>query len=368
MKIAVAKEIKRHEYRVGATPACAQAYVHGGHTVWVESGAGLGAGFQDEDYQQAGAQVVSDKRKLFEWAEMIVKVKEPQESEYDLFHPGQILFTYLHLAADKAQTRMLVDKKVSAVAYETIELEDRSLPCLCPMSEIAGKLSVQEGAKFLEKPFGGKGVLLGGVPGVPRGKVTILGGGVVGRNAAQIAFGMAADVTVLDLSHARLRYLEDVFRGNISTVYSNRKNLLDCLRDTDLLIGAVLVTGAAAPKLVRREDLKIMAPGSVIVDVAVDQGGCIETTHPTTHDDPVFTVDGIVHYCVANMPGAVPVTSTIALVDQTLRYGLTIANKGLVRAAHEDRALRLGINIYNGSVTHPAVAKSLEMEYREFDG
>jgi len=227
---------------------------------------------------------------------------------------------------------------------------------------------VQEGAKFLEKPFGGKGVLLGGVPGVPRGKVTILGGGVVGRNAAQIAFGMAADVTVLDLSHARLRYLEDVFRGNISTVYSNRKNLLDCLRDTDLLIGAVLVTGAAAPKLVRREDLKIMAPGSVIVDVAVDQGGCIETTHPTTHDDPVFTVDGIVHYCVANMPGAVPVTSTIALVDQTLRYGLTIANKGLVRAAHEDRALRLGINIYNGSVTHPAVAKSLEMEYREFDG
>jgi alanine dehydrogenase len=357
MKIAVIREIKRHEYRVGATPACVEAYVHAGHRVWVEKGAGLGAGFRDGEYRSHGAKIVADKRRMFDWADMIVKVKEPQREEYGLFHEGQILFTYLHLAADKAQARMLVERKVSAVAYETIQLPDGSLPCLCPMSEIAGRLAIQEGAKYLEKPIG--------VAGVPRGKVTILGGGVVGRNAAQIAFGMGADVTVLDLSHNRLRHLEDIFDGRITTLFSNRKNILDCLAETDLLVGAVLVTGASAPKLVRRTDLKRMKPGSVIVDVAVDQGGCIETTKPTTHDAPVFVVDGIIHYCVANMPGAVPVTSTIALVDQTLRYGLDIANKGLAAAA-KCEALRLGINAYGGYITHPAVAQSLKMEYKEF--
>ncbi|MFA5863055.1 MAG: alanine dehydrogenase [Phycisphaerae bacterium] len=366
MKIAVAKEIKRHEYRVGATPSCVQSYISSGHSVQVETGAGVGAGFSDAEYQAGGAVIVSDRKKMFDWAEMIVKVKEPQASEYELFHPGQILFTYLHLAADKPQTEMLVNRKISGVAYETIQLADGALPCLCPMSEIAGRLAIQEGAKYLEKPLGGKGVLLGGVPGVPRGKVTILGGGVVGKNAAQMALGIGAKVTVLDLSHERLRYMDDIFGGQITALYSNRKNLLDCLRETDLLVGAVLVTGATAPRLVNREDLKVMKAGSVIVDVAVDQGGCIETTRPTTHDDPIFVVDGIIHYCVANMPGAVPITSTIALVDQTLRYGLSIANKGLVRAAGENLALKLGINTYNGYITHPAVAKSLGIEYREF--
>jgi alanine dehydrogenase len=366
MKIAIVKEVKRHEYRVGATPACVRSYVEAGHSVQVEAGAGIGAGFSDKEYAAAEAALVSDKRKMFEWAEMVVKVKEPQPAEYDLFHAGQVLFTYLHLAADKAQAQMLVERKVSGVAYETIQLADKSLPCLCPMSEIAGRLAIQEGAKYLEKPMGGKGVLLGGVPGVRRGKVTILGGGVVGQNAAKIAFGFGAEVTVVDLSHDRLRYLEDIFDGRITTLYSNRKNITDCLPETDLLVGAVLVTGAAAPKLIKREDLKVMKPGTVIVDVAVDQGGCVETTRATTHDDPIFVLDGVVHYCVGNMPGAVPVTSTIALVDQTLRYGLQIANKGLISAAAENSALKLGINTYNGYITHPAVAKSLGMEYKEF--
>jgi alanine dehydrogenase len=366
MKIAVVKEIKHHEYRVGATPACIQSYVKAGHQVQVEAGAGVGTGFSDEEYAAMGAKIASDKRQMFDWAEMIVKVKEPLPAEYDLFHAGQILFTYLHLAADKKQTEALLAKKVSGVAYETIQLPDRSLPCLSPMSEIAGRLSVQEGAKFLEKPMGGKGVLLSGVPGVRRGVVTIIGGGVVGRNAAQIALGMGAEVTLLDISHNRMRYLDDIFDGRITTLYSSRKNLTDCLARTDLLIGAVLVPGAAAPKLVKREDLKLMAPGSVLVDVAVDQGGCIETTKATTHDQPTFVVDDIVHYCVANMPGAVAVTSTIALVDQTLRYGLAIANKGLAKAAADDQALKLGINTHNGAIIYPAVANSLGMECCEF--
>ena len=362
MKVAIAKEIKRHEYRVGATPACVEAYVRAGHQVQVEAGAGLGAGFSDQEYVNAGAKIVSDRRPMFEWAQMIVKVKEPQPVEFDLFHQGQILFTYLHLAADKSQAQMLLDRKVSGVAYETIQMADGSLPCLCPMSEIAGRLSVQEGAKFLERPMGGKGILLGGIPGVPRGNVTVLGGGVVGKNAAQMAMGLGANVTVLDVSHDRLRYLSDIFNGQVTTLYSNHKNIMNCLTTTDLLIGAVLVPGASAPKLVKRDDLKLMTPGSVVVDVAVDQGGCIETTKPTTHDDPVYCVDQIVHYCVSNMPGAVPRTSTIALVDQTLRFGLMIANQGLEKAAGNNPALKLGINTHNGYITHPAVAKSLDME------
>ncbi len=366
MRIAVAKEIKKHEYRVGATPACVRAYAEAGNQVQVEAGAGIGAGFPDKDYAAAGAKVVTDRKAMFDWAEMIIKVKEPQPSEYDLFHPGQILYTYLHLAADRPQAQMLLDKKVTGVAYETMQLPDGSLPCLCPMSEIAGRLAIQEGAKFLEKAMGGRGILLGGVPGVPRGKVTILGGGVVGRNAAKMAFGLGAEVTVLDLCHDRLRYLEDIFNGRITTLYSNRKNILDCIAKSDLVVGAVLVAGATTPRLVRREDLKIMKQGSVVVDVAVDQGGCIETTKPTTHDDPIFVIDGVVHYCVANMPGAVPVTSTIALVDQTIRYGLAIAEKGIAKAAAECNTIKLGNTTHNANITHPEVAKSLNMEYREF--
>ncbi len=367
MKIAVLKEIKSQEYRVGATPDCVSMYVKAGHDVIVQSQAGTGSGFDDEQYVQAGAQIESKVKKIFDWAEMIIKVKEPQPIEYDLFREGQILFTYLHLAADKELTLMLMNKKISAVGYETIELDNGELPCLSPMSEIAGRLSVQEGAKYLERPFGGKGLLLGGVPGVRRGKITIIGGGTAGRNAAEIAVGMGADVTILDISHNKLRYLDDIFGNSVKTLYSNPRNIRQCLIESDLIIGAVLVTGASAPKLISKSDLTLMQPNSVIVDISVDQGGCFETTHPTTHDNPTFVVNNILHYCVANMPGAVPITSTIALTDQTLRYGLLIANKGLAQAAKENKALRKGINTYNGFVVHRAVAESLALEYEDIE-
>ncbi len=366
MRIAVIKEIKRHEYRVGVTPDCVRSYVDSGHEFRVETSAGEGSGFSDAEYSQAGGKIEQDKKKLFDWAEMIIKVKEPQPEEYELFHDGQILFTYLHLAADKKQAEMLADKRVTSVAYETIELPDGSLPCLSPMSEIAGRLAAQEGAKFLERPSGGKGVLLGGVPGVRRGRVTIIGGGVVGRNAAEIAIGMGAEVTVLDISHQKMRYLDDIFGNSVKTLYSNRRNLTECLKEADLVIGAILIPGASAPKIIRRDDLKLMKPRSVVVDVAVDQGGCLETTKATTHDKPVYDVENIVHYCVANMPGAVPITSTIALTDQTLRYGLKIANMGLVEAARADSSLLRGVNTYNGKITYKAVAESLNMEYDAF--
>ncbi len=369
MKIAVIKEIKSQEYRVGATPDCVRAYVNAGHRVKVQRQAGEGSGFSDDEYINAGAEIESDVKKIFDWADMIIKVKEPLPEEYELLREGQILFTYLHLAADGRLTKMLTEKKVSAVGYETMELDDGTLPCLVPMSEIAGRLSVQEGAKYLERPAGGKGLLLGGVPGVRRGRVTIIGGGTAGRNAAEIAIGIGADVTILDISHEKLRYLDDIFGSSIKTLYSNHKNLCECLKQSDLIIGAVLITGASAPKLISREDLKLISPRSVIVDIAVDQGGCVETTRPTTHDNPTFIVDDVVHYCVANMPGAVPITSTIALTDQTLRYGISIANKGLIQSAKENRALRKGINTYNGYVTHRAVAESLGLkdEYRDIE-
>ncbi len=363
MRIGVAKEIKRHEYRVGLTPANTRAYMNAGHYVSVEAGAGTNAGFPDQAYIEAGAVIETDKKKLFAEADMIIKVKEPLAEEYDLFHDDQILYTYLHLAADEAQARALMSKKVKAVAYETIEESDRSLPCLTPMSEIAGRLSVQEGAKYLEKPFGGRGVLLGGVPGVPRGKVAILGGGVVGTNAAKMAIGLGADVTVLDISARRLGYLDDIFETRITTLYSNEENIQMVLRESDLIIGSVLIPGAKAPHLVRREHLGIMKPGSVLVDVAVDQGGCIETTHPTTHDNPIFEVDGIIHYCVANMPGAVSLTSTLALTGATLSYGLLLAGKGVEDAVKESAALRKGLNIYKGRCVYEHVAESLDLEY-----
>jgi len=367
MNIGVAKEIKRHEYRVGVTPAGVAAFVRNGHSVTVQAGAGEGAGFKDEDYEKAGARIETDVRRLFDDAEMIVKVKEPQPVEYPLFHEGQILYTYLHLAADKPQAEALLARHVTGIAYETVRLADGSLPLLTPMSEIAGRLSVQEGAKYLERPMGGRGVLLGGVPGVRRGKVAILGGGVVGTNAAKIAVGMGAEVTVLDISQPRLVALDDIFGNSLQTLFSSRANIEAVLRECDLLIGAVLVPGASAPRLVTQADLALMKPGAVVVDVAIDQGGCLETSKPTTHDNPVYTVDGIVHYMVTNMPGAVSLTSTMALTNQTLPFGLKLANHGFENAVCHDPALRQGVNTYKGNITHPAVAASLGMAYVEME-
>src|SRR6056297_168396 len=363
MKVGSVKEIKRHEYRVGLTPSCVKAYVGAGHSVSIEAGAGINAGFTDEEYTQAGATIIKDRKEVFDKSDMIVKVKEPQPDEWELFHRGQILFTYLHLAAERELTEGLLKTGIKGVAYETIETEDGQLPLLKPMSEIAGRLSIQEGAKFLERPFGGRGVLLGGIPGVEKGKVAILGGGVVGTNAAKMAYGMGAQVTILDIDVNRLEYLDDIFEGHINTLYSNPANIEKVLHESDLLIGAVLIPGAKAPNLVTRADLKKMKQGSVIVDVAVDQGGCIETTKPTTHDEPTFTIDGVVHYCVANMPGAVARTATLGLTSATLKYGLMIANKGLEQAAKENEALKLGINLYDGALTYKAVADTFGMDY-----
>ena len=362
MKIGVLKEIKTHEYRVGMTPADVKSYVGRGHSVFIEENAGVHAGLDNEQYLKAGAQIVRDKKEIFETCKMIVKVKEPLPSEYDLFRENQILYTYLHLAANRELTDILLEKKVTSVAYETIE-EHNSLPCLVPMSEIAGRLSVQEGAKYLEKQFGGRGILLGGVPGVRRGKIAIIGGGIVGTNAAKIAIGIGADVTILDVNARRLAYLDDIFGSSISTLYSTESNIETILKEADLVIGAVLIPGARAPRLIRKEHLSLMKKGAVIVDVAVDQGGCVETTKPTTHDDPVYTVDGVVHYCVANMPGSVALTSTLALTGTTLRYGLFIADKGIEKAAAESHAIATGINTYKGKLTCRGVADSFEMEY-----
>jgi alanine dehydrogenase len=367
MRVGCVKEIKRHEYRVGLTPNCVKSYVDHGHQVTIEAGAGAEAGFEDAEYAKAGAFVEGDRKKIFATCDMIVKVKEPQPEEYELLREGQILFTYLHLAADREQTDALLARKIKGVAYETIRLADGTLPCLKPMSEIAGRLSVQEGAKYLEKPFGGRGVLLGGVPGVPRGKVAILGGGVVGTNAAKVAVGFGAAVTVLDVSASRLAYLDDIFRGELSTLYATERNIVSVLEESDLVIGAVLIPGAQAPRLVKREHLKLMKKRSVIVDVAVDQGGCVETTRPTTHDDPVFVVDGVVHYCVANMPGAVALTSTLALTSSTLPYGLKIADLGLEEALKKNPDLKQGLNVYGGRIAHPEVAKAFGLAYAAAD-
>ncbi|MCM8535843.1 MAG: alanine dehydrogenase [Lentisphaeraceae bacterium] len=366
MIVGVPKEIKKHEYRVGMTPSHAGMYVEKGHDVIIETSAGEGAGFSDKDYIKHGARILDDKKALFQQADMIVKVKEPLEEEYDLFHEGQILFTYLHLAANKKLTKALLAKKVVGIAYETIQLADGSLPCLTPMSEIAGRLSVQEGAKYLEKSFGGRGVLLGGVPGVQRGKVTIIGGGVVGTNAAKIAVGIGADVTILDLSAKRLGYLDDIFGSKLQTLYSNHENIIKCLKTADVVIGAVLVPGAKAPKLVTKKMLKHMQKGAVIVDVAVDQGGCFESTHATSHDEPTFNVEGVVHYCVANMPGAVALTSTQALTSVTLSYGLKIASEGWKKALDEDTALEKGLNMVGGKLCYEAVANSLGLPFQKY--
>lgn len=363
MIIGCVKEIKHHEYRVGLTPASVKSYTARGHRVLIESRAGEAAGFSDENYKAVGAEVIIEKKSIFDQSEMIVKVKEPLAEEYELFHEGQILYTYLHLAASRELTEAMLRKKIKGVAYETIETTDGQLPCLKPMSEIAGRLSVQEGAKYLEKTYGGRGVLLGGVPGVARGKVGIVGGGVVGINACKIATGIGADVTVLDINANRLEYFDDIFGSRINTLYSTDSNIERVLRESDLVIGAVLLPGAKAPQLVRREHLSMMKPGAVIVDVAVDQGGCVETTRPTTHDDPVYVVDGIVHYCVANMPGAVALSSTQALTSTTIRYGLLIAENGLETACRQSAAVAKGVNVYLGHCTYENVALAFGLKF-----
>ncbi|MDK2818285.1 MAG: alanine dehydrogenase [Spirochaetota bacterium] len=361
MIIGCPKEIKTHEYRVGLTPPNIKAYVMKGHTIYVESNAGEGIGFTDADYELAGA-IVTDKKTLFEKSEMIIKVKEPIAEEYHYFRNNTILYTYLHLAADKTLTEMLLNKKICSIAYETIS-ENRQLPCLAPMSAIAGRLSVQEGAKYIEKTYGGLGLLLGGVPGTPKANVVIIGGGVVGINAAQIAVGIGADVTILDISNERLSYIDQIFNMRIKTLQSNRGSIESILPIADVIIGAVLIPGAKAPKLISKNDLSLMKKGAILVDVAIDQGGCFETSKATTHSDPVYIVDGVVHYCVANMPGAVARTSTLALTNATLIYGLQIAGMGVEEACRTNSAILEGLNTYLGYCTFKGVAEALNIPY-----
>ncbi|MDA3948673.1 MAG: alanine dehydrogenase [Spirochaeta sp.] len=363
MQIGSVKEIKKHEYRVGLTPSCARAYIADGHTVRVQKFSGIDAGYEDDEYKEAGAILCDTAEEIWGASDMIVKVKEPQPDEYPLMKENQILYTYLHLAADEMLTKEMLQRKVKGVAYETVEMPDHSLPLLRPMSEIAGRMSIQEGARFLERPQGGRGVLLGGIPSVEKGKVAILGGGVVGTHAAKMAIGLGADVTVLDVNIDRLNYLDDVFAGRVHLLYSNQAHLELVLEKSDLIVGAVLIPGAKAPHLIKKDDLRKMKKGSVLVDVAVDQGGCIETTHPTTHDDPVFTIDDVVHYCVANMPGGVSRTSTQALTTATLPYGLLIAGKGLEAAAARQSAIARGINTYDGKLTYKGVADAIGMNF-----
>jgi alanine dehydrogenase len=363
MIIGVPKEIKTNENRIALVPGGAEALVGAGHTVYVERGGGEGSGFPDSSYEEAGAQILDDVDELWRRADMIMKVKEPIAVEYPRMRQDQVIFTYFHFAASEPLTRAVMDSGCVAIAYETVQLPTGELPLLTPMSEVAGRMSVLEGAKYLEKFFGGRGILLGGVPGVLPANVVILGGGIVGSNAALMAAGLGANVIILDVSLNRLRYLADVMPANVTTLYSNRYNILEQIRKADLVVGAVLLPGAKAPNLVRREDLKEMMPGSVIVDVAVDQGGCVETIKPTTHADPIYVVDEVIHYGVANMPGAVSRTSTLALTNATFPYALTLANKGWKTACLEDRALALGVNVVNGKVTYPGVAEAFELEY-----
>jgi alanine dehydrogenase len=367
MKIGIPKEIKNNENRVALTPAGAAELVKNNHEVFIQKSAGEGSGFHDDDYVVAGAKILETIELIYNVSEMIVKVKEPIEPEYNLIKKDQILFTYFHFASSEVLTRAMIKSNSVCLAYETVELEDQSLPLLIPMSEVAGRMSVQEGAKYLEKTFGGRGVLLGGVPGVSPAKVLIIGGGIVGTEAAKMAAGLGADVTIMDLSLKRLRHLVDIMPANVKTMMSNEYNIREMLPTHDLIIGAVLIPGTKAPSVITRDMLGILKPGSVIVDVAVDQGGCIETTHPTTHDDPIFKVDGVIHYCVANMPGAVPRTSTIALTNATLPYILNIANKSWKGACVNDSALKKGLNIVNGNVVYKGVSDAFNLKYLNID-
>lgn len=367
MLVGLPKEIKDNEYRVGLTPAGVRALTDAGHQVIVERGAGEGSGFEDGLYQKAGAQILDSADEVWARAEMIVKVKEPIQPEYPRMRAGQLLFTYLHLAPDKELTEQLLKRKVTGIAYETITDRRGGLPLLTPMSEVAGRMAIQVGAHYLEKMAGGRGILLGGVPGVPAARVVIIGGGVVGTNAAKIAVGMGAHVTIIDNNLDRLRELDDIFLSKISTLASSAYMIHDAVSQADLIVGAVLVPGASAPRLVTRNMLKDVPNGAVIVDVAVDQGGCIETTHPTTHSDPTYYVEGVLHYCVANMPGAVPRTSTFALTNATLPYTLKLANQGFFEAIRSDLGLKAGVNTYAGHCTYEAVATSQGLPYTSLD-
>ena len=363
MRIGIPKEIKTNENRVSLVPAGAEALVSAGHAVFVEKAAGEGSGFSDEQYVAVGAKILGTADEVWKEAEMIIKVKEPIGVEWPRMRKGQVIFTYFHYAADEKLTQAHIDSGAICIAYETVELANGDLPLLIPMSEVAGRMAVQEGAKYLEKLYGGLGLLLGGVPGVQPASVVVLGGGIVGINAAKMAAGMGAKVTILDLSLPRLRYLSDVMPANVTMIYSNRHNILEQIATADLVIGGVLIPGTKAPKLIRKDDLKLMKPGSVIVDVAIDQGGCVETIHATTHENPVYTVDGVIHYGVANMPGGVPRTSTLALTNATFPYALKLANKGWKQALKDDPALLKGLNVADGKVTYQGVADAFGMKF-----
>jgi len=365
MRIGTPKEIKNNESRVGLNTASVSALIQQGHELFIEKGAGLGSGYSDEAYQAAGATILNSAKQVYKTAEMIVKVKEPLPVEYDLIQEGQIVFTYFHFASSESLTKAMIAKKAICIAYETVEDNQRRLPLLTPMSEVAGRMSVQQGAKFLEKPKGGKGILLGGVAGVRPANVMIIGGGIVGTEAAKMAAGLGAQVTVLDINLDRLRYLSEVLPANVTTLYSSEETILNLLKDVDLIIGAVLIPGAKAPKIIRKEMLQKMSPGTVLVDVAVDQGGCFETCQPTTHESPTYTIEGIIHYCVANIPGAVPMTSTDALNNVTLVFTKMIANKGWKKACAENKMLAKGLNIVEGKIVYKAIADTFALPFYE---
>lgn len=367
MIIGVPKEIKNNENRVALTPAGALELTKRGHTVYVQSTAGNGSGFTDKDYKEAGAKITKTIEDTYKKAKMIMKVKEPIKPEYKLIRKDHLVFTYFHFASYKPLTQAMIKSGAVCLAYETVEMPDRSLPLLVPMSEVAGRMSIQEGAKYLEKPMEGRGVLLGGVPGVPPGKVLVIGGGIVGTQAAKMAAGLGANVTILDIDLNRLRYLADVMPANVTTMYSNEYNIRRLIKNHDVIVGAVLIPGAKAPNLITRDMLKEMRPGTVLVDVAVDQGGCIETTKPTTHAKPTYIIDGVVHYCVANMPGAVPYTSTIALTNATLPYAIQLANKGWKQACNENKSLKLGLNIIDGKVVYQGVADAFKLKMHDVE-
>ncbi len=367
MIIGVPKEIKPAENRVGMTPAGVLEMVKSGHTVYVQSNAGIATDFCDKDYEAVGAKILPTIEEVYAIAEMIVKVKEPIEPEYKLIKENQLLFTYFHFASGEALTKAMIEQKAICLAYETVATPDRKLPLLIPMSEVAGRMSVQEGAKYLERTYGGRGVLLGGVPGVPPAKVLVIGGGVVGTQAAKMAAGLGADVTIMDLSLDRLRYLDDVMPANVKTLVPNEMVTREIVKDVDLIIGAVLIPGAKAPKLITKDMLPTMKQGTVMVDVAIDQGGCFETSKPTTHQDPIYTIDNVIHYTVANMPGAVPFTSTMALTNATLPYALQLANKGWQKACQENEALKLGLNIVKGDVVFKGVSEAFNLPYRSVE-
>ncbi len=362
MIIGVPKEIKNNENRVAVTPGGVQEFVKHGHTVYVQHTAGNGSGFSDEQYKQAGAHILNTIEEVYGIAEMIVKVKEPIESEYALIRENQLLFTYFHFASYEPLTHAMIKSGAICLAYETVEV-NRTLPLLIPMSEVAGRMSIQEGAKYLEKPMGGLGILLGGVPGVKPANVIVLGGGIVGTQAAKMAAGMGADVTIMDVNLNRLRQLDDIMPANVKTQYSSEYNIREAIKTADLVIGGVLIPGAKAPKLITKDMLSTMKTGAVIVDVAIDQGGCFETSKPTTHAEPTYVVDGVVHYCVANMPGAVPYTSTLALTNATLPYAIQLANKGWQQACKDNADLRLGLNVVNGKIVYEGVSQAFNLEY-----